>query len=243
MRERFVGALFFVTVWSAGCSPPLTTSPSVTTTSEGQKTEAKSGASVGKEGFALVRLVNANPEQNGVDIVWSKEKFFSNVPYKTITPYMEAPRGTALFRLREADSEENLSAGHLELLPGRHYTLVALPKKKGGARLRIFSDDLGLLNSAETRVRLINATTDVDDLDLFIAGTKNHLLHGIDAGTATATSFADMDAGTVEIRSPTRPTTPLVAKLTVEPDRLYTFIVAGTGAALDVIQIMDRTDP
>jgi hypothetical protein len=190
-----------------------------------------------------VRLINADPGGKGVDLVRGNEKFFSDVPYKSITAYMEAPRGTALFKLRAADGTKNLSAGHQELLTGRHYTLVALPKKKGGARLSIFSDNLGMLEPGETRVRLINATIDVDDLDLFIAGTKNHILHGIDAGTATTTSFADMEAGTVEIRLPNRPAPTLVAKLKVESDHFYTFIVVGIADAPDVIQIVDRIEP
>lgn len=243
MRHLIRGAVASAALWSAGCSTPISTSPSVTTTSEGQKTGAPAGTSAAQQGMALVRLVNADPAGKGVDIVWGNDTLFNNVSYKSITPYRESPRGTALFKLRAADGPENLSAGHTELLPGRHYTLVALPKKEGGARLSILVDNLGLLNPGEARVRLINATTDVDDLDLFVAGAKNHLLHGIDAGTATSTSFAEMEAGTVEIRSPNRPSPTLVEKFKVDPDKLYTFIVTGTAKALDAVQIVDRTEP
>ena len=231
-------------LWTAGCTTSaLTTSPSVTTTSEGRATEAEAGTSAALHGNALVRLVNADPGGKGVDILRDNEKLFSDVSYKSITAYSEAPRGRQPISLRWADGTENVSASHRELIPGRHYTLVALPKEMGGTRLAVFSDSLGLLEPGETRVRVINATTEVDDLDLFIAGTKNHLLHGIDAGTATSTSFADMEPGSVEIRSPSQAAPTLVGKFEVEGDRFYTFIVTGTASNLDVVQIVDRTEP
>jgi hypothetical protein len=132
--------------------------------------------------------------------------------------------------------------GNRELVPGRHYTLVALPRRKGGTRLAILSDWLGLIESGQTRVRLINATADVDDLDLFLAGTTNHVLHGVDVGRTTTSSFADMDAGMVEIRTPGHPAPTLLAKLNVESNRLYTFVVIGHSGALDLIEIVDRTE-
>jgi hypothetical protein len=174
-----------------------------------------------------------------MDIIWGNDKFFSGVPYKRVTPYLEAPRGPAIFRLRAAGGTEDLSAANRELLIGRHYTLLALPTDNGGTRLAIVSDSLGLLEPGEARVRLINAATGVDDLDLFIAGTPNRILHGINARTVTATSFVDMEGGTVEIRSPGRPAPTLVKELTVEANRLSTFIVVGTAGALDVVQIVD----
>jgi hypothetical protein len=242
MRHMSIGAFVSAVLWTTGCTP-LTTDPSVTTTSEGEKTEAPAGKSAAQQGNALVRVVNANAEGKGLDIVWGSETLFGDVAYKSITAYVGVPRGLAQFKLRAAGGTEDLSAGHRELLSGRHYTLVALPKEKGDARLRFLSDNLGLLEPGETRVRLINATTDVNDLDLFIAGTPNRVLHGIDAGAVAATSFVDMEAGNVEIRSPTRPAPTLVAKLKVEGDRLYTFIVVGTASALDVVQIVDHTEP
>ncbi|MEO8049165.1 MAG: DUF4397 domain-containing protein [Acidobacteriota bacterium] len=217
--------------------------PSVTSTSEGQKTQGQAGTTAAQNGDALVRLVNVDSRGSGVDIVWGDKKFFSGVAYKSTTPYKEAPRGTVQFKLRAAGGTEDLSAGHVELLPGRHYTLVAFPDQKGGTRLEILSDKLGLLDLGEARVRLINATTDVDDLDLFLAGTKNRILHGADSGRTAIMSFADMMAGTVEIRSPSRPAPTLLAKLDVEADRLYTFIVVGSAGALDVVQTVDRTGP
>ena len=77
---------------------------------------------------------------------------------------------------------------------------------------------------------------------LFLAGTTSHVLHGVDVGRTTTSSFADMDAGMVEIRTPNEPAPTLLAKLNVEPNRFYTLVVVGRAGALDLIQIVDRTE-
>ena len=242
MRHWIIGVLIGAAVWNTGCNPPFTTAPSVSITPEGQVRQAQAGIAAAERGNALLRLVNADPgESSGVMILRDDKELFSRVPYKSVSAYVETPKGRNVIELRSGEGTEKLSASHRELVPGRHYTLVALPKEKGGTRLSVFRDDLGLLEAGETTVRLINATADVDDLDLFVAGARHHLLHGIDAGTATTTSFAEMEAGTVEIRSPNRPTPTLVARFPVEADRFYTFIVTGSARALDVVQIIDRT--
>jgi hypothetical protein len=81
---------------------------------------------------------------------------------------------------------------------------------------------LGALEPGQARVRLINATTDVDDLDLYIAGTKTRLQHGID--TSMVTSVTDVDPGTLEIRPQNKPAPPQLSNLKVEADRFYTFM-------------------
>lgn len=243
MRQAVFVGFILVSLWTAGCANPVTNSPSVTTTSEGQTIGAPSGTAAAQQGNALVRLVNVDPEKKDVDVVGGGEKYFSAVSFKTVTAYVEIPRGLMQFKLRDAGSTEDLSANHQELMPGRRYTLIVLPRGKGDSRLMVLSDKLGLLDPGETRVRLINATTGVDDLDLFLAGTTNRILHGIDAGMKVTTSFADMEAGDVEIRSPSRPAPTLVTKVTVEPERLYTFIVIGSPGKLDVVRIVDHTEP
>jgi hypothetical protein len=177
-----------------------------------------------------------------VDVIGGSAKYFSDVPFKTVTAYVAIPRGRMQFRLRAAGAEKDLAGNHQDLLPGRRYTLIAFPKEMGDARLMILSDKLGLLEPGETRVRLINATAGVDDLDLFLAGNTKRVLHGLDAGMGVTTSFADMAPGDVEIRSPSRPAPTLLEKISVESDRLYTFIVIGSAGNLDVVRIVDRTE-
>lgn len=174
--------------------------------------------------------------------VWSSgSRTFSNIVYKTITPFMQLPAHVGQFQLREAGGAEDLAANRLEMFPGRHYTLVALPKKNHSSRLAVMRDNLAEIEPGNARVRLINATPDVDDLDLYIAGTKTRVQHGMDASVGT--SFTDVAPGMLEIRPANKPAPPQLSNLKVEGDRLYTFIVTGTARALDLVRVEDRIEP
>ena len=75
-------------------------------------------------------------------------------------------------------------------------------------------DNLAEIEPGNARVRLINATPDVDDLDLYIAGTKTRVQHGMDASVGT--SFTDVAPGMLEIRPANKPAPPQLSNLKVE---------------------------
>ena len=62
--------------------------------------------------------------------VWSSgSRTFSNIVYKTITPFMQLPAHVGQFQLREAGGAEDLAANRLEMFPGRHYTRWRLQRR------------------------------------------------------------------------------------------------------------------
>ena len=243
MRNLIAGAIAFIVLSTAGCSAngPTTTS-SETTTSQGRTSQAPAGLAAALEGNVLVRFMNADPDGKGMDIAVREEPVFSNVAYKATTPYKELPKvsGELQFQLSETGGTEVLGANRRSLLLGRHYTLVALPQKNHTARLALTLDNLFQVEPGRARVRLINATPDVEDLALYIAGTKSMVQHGVDASVVT--SFTDVDAGTLEIRPVNRPAPPHLSNLKIEAGHLYTFVVVGTSGGLDLVRIEDRIE-
>lgn len=234
----FVPALLASTVvWTSGCS--LTTSPSTTTTSEGQKSQAPAGTTAARADKALVRFINADPS-GSMDLWVDGMPLFSKIAYKTTTPYQEVLAHVGQFQLRESGGAKERAANYHEIFQGRHYTLIALPEKNHSSCLAAMSDDLGWLEPGEAGVRLINATTDVDDLDLYLEGTNKRIGYAVDPGTAN--SVTDVQPGALEIRRPGLPSFEQLANLKVEANRLYTFMVAGTTGHLELIRVEDRID-
>lgn len=240
MRNSIAGALAALILWTAGCTP-RTTGPSTTTTSEGQKSQAPAGTAAARSDTALVRFINADPNAKGVDIWSSGVRTFGNVAYKMITPYVEMTAHAAQFQLREAGAARELAGNRREMLPGRHYTLVALPGRHRSSTLEVMSDYLGALEPGQATVRLINATTDVKDLDLYIQGTGARIGHGVDLRIAN--SFTVVKPGMLEIRPPGKPARRQLSNLKVEADRLTTFIVTGIEGHLDVVRVEDKINP
>jgi hypothetical protein len=56
------------------------------------------------------------------------------------------------------------------------------------------------------------------------------------------TSFADTAPGMLEIRRSNQPPIPALSKIQVEANRLYTFVVVGNAAALELLRIETRID-
>lgn len=223
---------------AVGCSPK-TEGPSVTTTSEGQKTEAPSGTAAARDNFALVRFVNADPRSK-LDLSTLDTSLFTDVEYKSVTAFKETERGYAQFKVRNPGAAKEISSARRELFPGRHYTVIAFPQKKGGDMVLTFSDNLGKIDPGGVRLRLINATEDIEDLELYIAGESKPLLRGVEAGKIA--SYIDMEPGSVEIHTAKNKPSPRFANLKVEADRLYTFVALGTSKDPDLVQIVDRIE-
>ncbi|MEO8100690.1 MAG: DUF4397 domain-containing protein [Acidobacteriota bacterium] len=222
-----------------GACTAVTDTSTVTKTSEAQTSVAPPGKTAAEHDTALVRFVNADSLEEALDVMTPNGDVFSNVTYRNITPYKELPRGFTLFKMRQVGGQAELGSARLELMPGRHYTFVGLQVPKGGSRLIGMSDNIASLDPAEARIRLINATADVDDLDLFLGKTDRRIMHGVDAGSIT--SFADVPGGTVDIRMGKQAGPVALTNLPVQANHLYTYIVIGRAAALDVVQIVDQT--
>ena len=238
MRYRLAGtACIALLVLISGCTRK-TTSASETVTSEGQKSQAPPGADAARQDRALIRLVNADPAGKPRELWSADTRLFSDVAYKAVTPYVEVPTKVLQFRLRETDGPDDLVRSREELFAGRHYTLVAIPRKDGTSSLLKISDDLDPPKPGVAKVRIINATIGVDNLDLYRAGSKMKIEKGVDSQVAT--SFAEVDPGTLDIRPARQPVAPRLVKLPVEADRFHTFVVVGKTGDLDVIGIKDQ---
>jgi hypothetical protein len=225
-----------LTVLSVGCSKS-TDAPSVTVTSEGQKVESPAGKDAARENQGLVRFLNADPSGKAREILIDNSALFREVAYKGITEYMEVPRQAVKVRLREPGGLEDLADTNLEVLPGRHYTLVAVPGKKGASLLYNVADDLDNPETGHVKVRLINATS-VNDLNLYRDGTKTKVQKNVDAGYSSRISEAP--AGDFDIRADRRPQAPMLSNIHLEPDRVYTLVIVGDPSQLDVVRVEDR---
>jgi hypothetical protein len=200
--------------------------------------ESPAARDAAKENEGLVRFINADPAGKARELLIDKTPLFRDVAFKEITGYVEVPRQAVKIRLREPGGTRDLAETNLEVFPGRHYTLVALPDKKGGSRLYDIGDDLDNPETGNVKVRLINATT-VNDLSLYRDGTKTKVQKNVDSGFSSRISEAP--AGTFDIRADRRPQASMLSNIELEPDRLYTLVVVGDPKTqLEIVTVEDR---
>jgi hypothetical protein len=227
-------------VAAVGCRD-TTTQPSTTTTSTGQTSDAPSGKEVASQDRALVRFMNADPAGKPRELWIDNVRLFGDVEFRSITPYLQVPAKAVKAIVRERNGVDELASSRLEFFAGKHYTFVASPRKDGSSILLEIGDDLSTPKAGKAKVRVINASTDADDLDLFVAGTKNKVRQGVDPSGKT--SFAEVDPGALEIRSAQRPAPPRLSRLEVASGGFYTFIVVGDRTRLEVIKVEDQIAP
>jgi len=77
-------------------------------------------------------------------------------------------------------------------MDGNYYTAVVTPEKDGkGLKLNVYSDNLVVPSGDKTKVRVINASPDVGDIDIYVKGRKKALFSGV--GVASANGYDEFE--------------------------------------------------
>lgn len=230
-------------VLGTGCNEAKDTG-AVTSRSGGETSSAAAAEAIEKRNLALVRVVNVIPDGDPVTIWAGDSAAFSDVGYRTATPYREITDNMFNFQIRAGGVDsESLAENRESLDDGGHYTIVALPSKDDGQRtLRVLNDDQKPVPSGKVRMRFVNGIAGDEDVDLFVRGREDPLFD--DVGFATEAGWSDFDpiAGTLVVRPDDRQTSlATLANVKLEPGKSYTFVLAGRpGREYELVRIEDE---
>lgn len=252
-----VMAAALVLAGAAGCARlGSEQTAAVTTKTDAGTTTAPPASEAAARNNALVRFVHAVPGLAPVDLYAGDARAFDGVIYKHATAYRELPSAGAVYRLRLAGQEtgEPLAEKTQGFGTGRHHTLIAFPagapglfSKGEGVELRFLTDEFEPPAEGRARVRVVNASPDLGDVDLYASGRAEPLVKGAKSGAVTPFAEASPAGEGLEVRRAGENITTLgVPGVKVEAGRFYTvFIVGGTrGAArLEAFVVEDRLGP
>lgn len=232
---------------AAACNETRDTGAVTTTTNEGTSTTPTAEA-VEERDNALVRVVNAIPNQT-TSIYAGDSLAFANVAYKSVTDFKEMPDDYFGFRVVKpgANVQDNTLAENREKLSnGGHYTIVAIADTDDDAdsfgELRVLDDELKPITNGKARVRFVNAVAGLDDeISVFPRGSENALVDGINFKMEAGWNEEDPWRGTLEVRTEDRKS-PLatISGVNLEAGGTYTFVIAGTPNKVEVIQVKDQ---
>lgn len=250
-------AALLIAASAAGCSRLRSeqTGPVTTKTEQGTTTAPPASEAAARKG-ALVRFVHAVPGLAPVDLFAGDTRAFEGLIYKHVAAYRELPGASGLYRLRLAGQEtgEPLAEKTEGFGAGRHHTIVAFPatgsglfSKGEGVEMRFIADEFDPPAAGRARVRVVNASPDLGDVDLYATGRAEPLVKGAKTGAATAYAEAEPAGAGLEVRRAGENITTLtVPGAKVEAGRFYTvFLVGGTkGAAkLEGFVVEDQFGP
>ena len=228
------------------CTPESQRTEPVTTTTDKGASTAPPAKEAEKANKALVRVVNALPGSAPVDAFIGQTKEFNVVAYKTVTPYKETADVQKQFAIRPAgqDSAQPIAQNTEGISGGDHYTAIAMTKSDGQPTLRVIADRLTPPATGKASVRVINASPDAGELDIFLKGKEGELFGGVNPDAVT--SYKEIDPGTtaLEVRPQGKTNVLLIVPaLKVEPGHLYTIILTGKAKGapkLEAVKIDDH---
>jgi hypothetical protein len=202
LKLRAVFALL-VLLLVAACSSESNQNQPVTTTTNTGTSNAPPAAEVKQRGNALVRVIHAVPGGPAVDVFADDAKVFSGVAYKTTSPYKEVSGERHTFRIRPAgqDTAQPLAENSEGLADGKHYTVVAWADASGKPALYVFNDDLVPPAAGKAKTRVLHASADAGEVDVYAKEGNKRLFGGVNALKETSYSEFDPMSGTIEVRA------------------------------------------
>jgi hypothetical protein len=187
---------------STACSKEANQNSPVTTTTNTGTTNAPASTEVKQRGNALVRVIDAVPGGPAVEVFADDSKIFSGIAYKTASPYKEVSGERHTFRIRPAgqDTAQPLAENSEGLSDGKHYTVVATASSDGKPTLYVYNDDLVPPPAGKARVRVLNASPEAGEVDVYAKQGNKKLFGGVNALTISSYSEFDPMTGAIEVR-------------------------------------------
>jgi hypothetical protein len=187
------------------------------------------------------------PAQPAVDAFAGDSQAFSNVTYKTVTPYTELPDDRQRLTLKPSGQAQAsaLAENNENFAGGKHYTLVALPTSSEDPKpaLKVLTDDLTPPTAGKARVRVINASPDVGEIDVYTMNNADKLFGGVNFQSEAGYTEIAPTTTVVELR-PEGKKQPLLMlpQFSFEPDKTYTIVVMGRARnnQLEAITVEDQ---
>lgn len=224
-----LGILLLASVTAAACRDANTDAPVTTTTPDGTST-APSSEAAARMDHALVRMVHAIPAGATVDLGAGNDRIFENIAYRTVTPYKEVDGQRYTFTLRPAGllQSDPLASNSEGLDDGEYYTVFAVPGDDEAAMLRVVEDDFSRPAEGKARVRVVNASRDLGELEVRASGRDDDLFQGIDFQTVSEYDEVDPWSGSLDVRAEGEDVSlARVDNASFEAGKVYTLVVVG----------------
>lgn len=224
-----LAAILLVGFTAAACRDSNEDAPVTTTTPAGSST-APSSEAAERMDHALVRMVHAIPAGATIDLSADDDRIFEGIAYRDVTPYKEVDGQRYNFSLRPAGMlrSDPLASNREGLDDGEYYTVFAVPGDDEAAMLRIVEDDFSRPSEGKARVRVVNASRDLGELEVRASGRDDELFDGVDFQTVSDYDEVDPWSGTLDVRAQGESESlATVTDVSFQAGKVYTVVVVG----------------
>jgi hypothetical protein len=151
-------------------------------------------------GDGWIRVAHLSPDTTAVDVTvasvsGSEDPFtLEDVEYGTVSDYRGLPQGTYVLSMTPSDAAADSApviSSSIDIVEGKAVTVAAYGAN-ADLQAKVFQDDLDSPKKGEASIRLIQASTRVDAVDV---QTSTGTLIASGAAAGEATSYASVPAG------------------------------------------------
>ncbi|EJN61462.1 DUF4397 domain-containing protein [Halogranum rubrum] len=176
-----------------------------TATSTETPMETETATTTADSEMGMVRVAHASPDAPNVDVYVDDSVVLEDVPFRTVSDYLDVPTGTHTVKITAAGDEETVAfEGDVDVGAGA-YTVAAigeLTSEDTEFQPLVVEDDLSDPGSDMARVTLVHASPDAPAVDVTAGDGETVVFDGVAFGE---TGTAEVPAGdyTLEIRGDT----------------------------------------
>lgn len=196
-------------------------------------------------GGASVRLVNASPGYDSLDLYVEDTLEISGVEFGTASSFNDVTSGDVTTALTRNGSATELLTQTRSFSKDKSYSVVAYGWEGDLKSVAILEDE-DAADSGESSISILHTATDAGSLDIYLTGEDDDLdsstpvASSVDGGSRS--SFNTVDAGTYRLRVTAEDDTTDVrldiSGVTVESKGVYTVVLVPTSGGLLVDALM-----
>lgn len=139
-----------------------------------------------------LRFVHASPLAPNVTLFRAEvaQPQATNVAYKFASNYFDVDKGAADYSVRTANGNTTIGTATLDTSRGNKYTLVALPSSNTDNSVYLITDPFNKsLTSDKAKVRLMNASFNASNIDLYLNPVGTDISAAAVTPTIAATAY------------------------------------------------------
>lgn len=177
-----------------------------TTTTEGKPVRTDDPYATNQNGKGAVRVAHMSPGAPKVDITVDETTVVTELAFGNVSPYFVLEPGTHHVKVSPSGVPTTVFSENLEV-EAQTYTIVAVgevSKTNRPLEFKQFGDLVDPLSSRKTRIRLVHAVPDAQQIDVIVAERDATLFDDVAFGKPSEYAHPSAGAYTLEVRRATR---------------------------------------
>lgn len=190
-----------------------------------------------EENKGLIRYLNVLPSQKSVDIYVNNKLLYSDVKYKSFTPYIYMENRSYKIDIYEAGTK-NILIRTTFIIPDESLFTLAISGNIGQEALIIVDEDIEQKSSnSQAVVRFINLSPDLPIADIF--NNDKPIVDNIDYKDQTIYEYLNPGVYTISVKGNLNGDDLVTTNIQFKTDRIYSIYIIGDIPNVELLQSVD----